>query len=598
MAVRYAVTSGSWSTGSIWDNGAVPVDGDDVYANGYNITIDQNINILKFSNRLSPVRVPDIATPAMTSNTTPSGVAFASGQQPNRNPWHAFDTDSGTFWQSNVVNTGIIGYQFPSGKIIKQYAFLAWSTNTVNPRAWTFQGSNDGILYTTIETVTAFTTAINVWYLRDVSANTTSYTYYRMNITDVQTAGQIPVIRELNMTESTGSVYGSIASGSFISTNNIQITTSTPISTAFPGVSGIVSATTGPAFIITGSDTVYMSGSIQGGDVTSGNGVRITNGGTLYITGSISSGNAGGGSTGNSGLAILTGNAFIRGNLRTNGDTGNTGGACVAINNGTASISGDLYSATNHSPISIGAGNAQVNFSGSAFILGTSTFNMQISVAANNTGTINYTGPVIGNNNAGIGLGLGTMTVNITGSVSTIGAAAGISSTVASTININGPITANNSAPGISSTSTTATVRVTGPLISSQNNINPVFSPRIQLISNSTPTYTLEIDTFPREVTFYDVAFTSSLPTQSNVRSGSLYGGSAEFSGSMVIPSTSSVRYGVPVDNITGSATLTPQDILNYATQNLTGSNTIGARLKNIATVQTTAATIAAFKGK
>ena len=37
MAVRFAVTSGSWSTGSIWDNGAVPVDGDDVYANGYKI---------------------------------------------------------------------------------------------------------------------------------------------------------------------------------------------------------------------------------------------------------------------------------------------------------------------------------------------------------------------------------------------------------------------------------------------------------------------------------------------------------------------------------------------------------------------------------
>jgi hypothetical protein len=52
------------------------------------------------------------------------------------------------------------------------------------------------------------------------------------------------------------------------------------------------------------------------------------------------------------------------------------------------------------------------------------------------------------------------------------------------------------------------------------------------------------------------------------------------------------------VDNVTGSATLTPQDILTYAVSSLTGSNTIGARLQNIATVQTTAATIAAFKGK
>jgi hypothetical protein len=43
---------------------------------------------------------------------------------------------------------------------------------------------------------------------------------------------------------------------------------------------------------------------------------------------------------------------------------------------------------------------------------------------------------------------------------------------------------------------------------------------------------------------------------------------------------------------------LTPQDIFDFAAQNLTGSNTIGERAKNIATIQTTAATIAAFKGK
>ena len=50
--------------------------------------------------------------------------------------------------------------------------------------------------------------------------------------------------------------------------------------------------------------------------------------------------------------------------------------------------------------------------------------------------------------------------------------------------------------------------------------------------------------------------------------------------------------------NVTGSATLTPHDVLNYAVSSLTGSNTIGARLQNISTTQTTAATIAAFKGK
>ena len=405
-------------------------------------------------------------------------------------------------------------------------------------------------------------------------------------------ARTVTIDQNININSISNRASGSaVVGGVYISTNNISITASR--STA-----GIVSATAAAAFRITGSHTVYMSGSIQGGDVTNGTGVTITNGGTLYITGSISSGVAGGGNTDNYGLLISTGSAFIQGNLQTNGNTGNSLGACVFVNNGTASIVGELYSATNHAPIAIGVGNAQVNFSGSAFILGTSGGNMQVQLRGANTGILNYTGPVIGNNTPGIGINFGTMTVNVTGSVYSIGAAAGIASTVASTINVNGPITANNSAPGLSSTSTTATVRVTGPLIASQNNINPIFSPKIQLISTSTPTYTLQTDTFGRNVTFYDAAFTSSLPAQTNVRSASLYGGTNEFSGSMSVPTSSSVRYGVPIDASTGSAILTPQNIFDYAVSSLTGSNTIGSRLQNISTVQTTAATIAAFKGK
>jgi len=598
MAARFAVANGNWSNPATWDIGAVPVDGDGVHTNGFNVTIDQNINVLRLSNQLSPTYLPGTATPVMTSNTTPSGVAFASSQfSLNEPPWLAFDQSTTTAWRSGTANSGSIGYQFPTGKIIKQYAFISWSNNNFNPRNWTFEGSNDGVTYTIIETVTAFTTVVDTWYVRNVSANTTSYAYYRMNITAVQLAGTTPIVRELNLSESTGSIYATSTSGSFISGGDIQISAS-----AQYGIES--SGGTTPAglacFIITGSHFVGITGSILGPNAGLSNtryGAIIRNGGTASIIGDVFGANAGGGSTGVFGLYIITGSAFITGSLRCINNTGNTSGHPLVINNGTASISGTLQSATNCSPISMLAGNAQVNFTGNAVINGTSTSNMQIGIASSQIGTLNYNGSVIGNNNAGIGIA-GNATVNITGSVLTIGTAAGIASTVASTINVNGPITANNSAPGLSSTSTAATVRVTGPLIASQNNINPIFSPRIQLISNSTPTYTLETDTFPREVTFYDTSFTSSLPAQTNVRSGSLYGGSNEFSGSMVVPSTGSVRYGVPVDNTTGSATLTPQDILTYAVSSLTGSNSIGARLQNIATVQTTAATIAAFKGK
>ena len=586
MAVRYAVTSSAWSSGSTWDNGAVPVEGDDVYANGNLVTINQNINTFRISSLGSPVRVPNIATPAMTSDTTPAGTGsvFSGGAGGNAPAWQAFDQTDSLFWQSNVANTGIIGYQFTIGKIIKQYAFYSWSTNTFNPTAWTFQGSNDGVSYTTLETVTGFVPVINTWYVRNVSSNTTAYTYYRMNITAVQTAGNAPVIRELQMTESTGSSYGAIGSGSFISTDGISITASNPLY-------GVIAGGVSSALLVTGSHSVYLSGSVRGGAANQIRGVQIVNNGNLYITGSVTGGVV---ATAAYGIFNIAGRLEVLGNVIGGADTTAIG---IAVANGTTIITGNLIGTLNAAPMTMLAGAGTVTVNGNTIVT-TPVIGQSTGVYINGgTGILNFNGILQAASVAGIAIGT-TATVNISGSVYASAANVGISSTVASTINVTGPIYASNSAPGITSTSTAATVRVTGPLIASQNNINPVFSPKIQLISTSTPTYTLETDTFPRDVTFYDVAYTSSMPAATNVRSASLYGGSNEFSGSMSVPSASNVRYGVPIDATTGSATLTPQDIFDYAVSSLTGSNTIGSRLQNISTVQTTAATIAAFKGK
>jgi hypothetical protein len=272
----------------------------------------------------------------------------------------------------------------------------------------------------------------------------------------------------------------------------------------------------------------------------------------------------------NSGLDnTSSGTINIQGNITGTGYIGS-----IIVRNsgtGTLNITGSILPGSVNSSAVVNTSTGVINITGSA-TGGTATSTV-FAISNTSTGTINVIGNVVAN------------------------ISPAISSTTGGTIIVSGPIISSPISPGISSTSTSGTVRVSGPLIS-QNNVNAVFSPKIQLISNSTPAYTFQSDTFGKDVTFYDVSYTSSLPAQTDVRSGSLYGGTNEYSGSMIIPSTSSVRYGVPVDTVTGSATLTPQDILNYATQNLTGSNTIGARLKNIATVQTTAATIAAFKGK
>lgn len=51
MAERYAVASGNWSALATWDGGAsLPGAGDDVYANGFLVTIDQDVTVLSLRN--------------------------------------------------------------------------------------------------------------------------------------------------------------------------------------------------------------------------------------------------------------------------------------------------------------------------------------------------------------------------------------------------------------------------------------------------------------------------------------------------------------------------------------------------------------------
>lgn len=45
MATKNAVKSGNWSDTTVWNGGTLPAAGDDVYANNFTVTIDQNINV-------------------------------------------------------------------------------------------------------------------------------------------------------------------------------------------------------------------------------------------------------------------------------------------------------------------------------------------------------------------------------------------------------------------------------------------------------------------------------------------------------------------------------------------------------------------------
>ena len=84
------------------------------------------------------------------------------------------------------------------------------------------------------------------------------------------------------------------------------------------------------------------------------------------------------------------------------------------------------------------------------------------------------------------------------------------------------------------------------------------------------------------------------VPAQTDVRFGVTYQSGSK-TGTAYIPAAASVGFGVPVDNTTGTAALTPASVWDAATSSLTTSGSIGERLKNASTVDTTGDQLAAL---
>jgi hypothetical protein len=262
---------------------------------------------------------------------------------------------------------------------------------------------------------------------------------------------------------------------------------------------------------------------------------------------------------------------------------------------GSLYVTGNIIGGTSTSTIGIvSAGvNSLINITGNV-TAGTSTSAHGISNSVSNT--IVVTGSVIGGTLSGNGINnSSTGRIIISGSVQA-NAASGVISSGNGTINVIGPISASAIVPGIQSTGTSAVNVFTGPFYN-KNNHNAVYAPIIQLYSGSSTSWTFDTETYGGQQTLYTQNWPSNFPVTNNVRQGVIYGNTGQYTGTVIIPSAANVLKGVPVGSTTGSAVLTPQDVFDFAIQNLTGSNTIGNRLKNIATVQTTAANIAAYNG-
>lgn len=552
MAIRIAKQIGTWSDVNTWDDGStLPQAGDDVYLNGFNITVDQNVTVLSIRNSITPIGVPLSIIPDMTGKTTPIGVGQAFANQNDANAWLSFrkpGTLPNTVGWSASSRPAAIGYLYDTSKIIKRYAWRQNSDTNRRPRDWTFEGSNDGATWFVLDTVTGSNVAT---YYSSVLANTTPYTYYRINVSVTNGTNGPPSFDYIDMTESTSLANGYGVGGTATVNNNLTITAD-----FYPGTLS-TSLFTVPAL---SPNQVTFIGNAPGDFVGSGSSnpalINMTGTGTLNYTGNIRATNR-----------DAAGRGIQSGVGSTINFTGNILGSRAS----------SQHSFTNSQGIACASGTI-LNFVGSITAAETGIWNRGISTAAN--AIINITGDV----NGGVGTDAGRTNYGLY--------------LIGGTVIMTGNVYAGANSPGIvGGADNTTVVRLTGNLYNWTDGTSAAIVRYLFLESNNMQ-WNFKKNDLTNNI-LYTPGVNTGHPAEANVRSGVIYGPTNNLTGTCAVPPAGAVSLGVPVDNTTGTAYLSGNDISaavwDTQTTNLSASGSIGERLKNASTVDTTAATVAAY---
>jgi hypothetical protein len=189
----------------------------------------------------------------------------------------------------------------------------------------------------------------------------------------------------------------------------------------------------------------------------------------------------------------------------------------------------------------------------------------------NTTGPVTITGDVTASTGAGVS-NASTGPVTITGNV-TASTGAGVLNASTGPVTITGTLTPTTAVHALQCTNTTgAVITLSGSLIYASNGFAPTNC--LKFLMNPTPTMA-KVRFAKNGSTTYSDFFTADnslgQAAITDVRFGTVYASGA-LTGVAYIPSASSVAFGVPVDNTTGTATLTAANVraaLGMASANL-----------------------------
>jgi hypothetical protein len=579
MPLKAAIASGNWSNPALWDAGQLPRINDVVASNGFTVTIDQNITVVQLTNLARGI---ERNNPAMTSPTTPSGIVTSqpadNGLVENQ-AWRAFDGSGATTpsWYAAGAYPKWIAYEYVSAVAITLYS-LTLRGDVYNPRDWTFEAW-DGTSWIVLHTVTAYTTGGS--YDSPNFNNSTPYIKYRINVTADRGTGLL-IILEINLFEY-GYTRQAAQGGGFIIGPNVTVTTTTTgegfdaadiangliYSANSPSVSSFVGKIKGllnnHTLQVTGTGTLNIVGNLFSGANNAGNGVvNITSDATVNITGN---------------LAYFGGNRAL-----------NVQSSCTSAQ---VTITGDVYIGS-----FVWGGHRTISFFGG----GTLNIIGSISIPLSTVSSNNYVIVL----NAPIGK---TINFNHTGIITVI----------ATSYLPQASVILLDSSSGLIFARLDQLVGGNGRLVNQASSFSYVFlrkiiygdygqcplfairraflTPeqpnRVTFRNNSTNGAQLPSAPAP-QFSYVSPGAVGGLPSIADVRFGITFGyGSAV--GTAKIPNPNQVTFGVAVDNTFGNAVLTAASVWDYLVANITVENSIGMRLKNVSTPQTTGEQLEAF---
>lgn len=295
MATRWAVTSGNWSSILTW-NGltSIPSNGDTVYANGNNVTINQNVSI------------------GGSNNVSVNAGSFAIGSR------YIITSVGSTSWTGIGASSNTVGV-----------VFVATGVGTGTGVASTV-GSITTAAVASIPIVTggSFTIADTFTFSADIYAGTTTCLFFSAN------------------SPATAAVVGNVTGGQGSSGLSITGTGTMNVTGNAIGTTG---GSIGPVINNASTGVLNFTGNASGGSFTNTYGIANSSTGTVIMVGNAVPSNATNSSTNvinlSAGSFTLTGN--VTGGISSPGAANSSTGAFTIVGNVTASTNATGFTSTN-----------------------------------------------------------------------------------------------------------------------------------------------------------------------------------------------------------------------------------------------------------